>query len=352
MRRASGGFFDGLSLRRRAEELGALVGAPGFWAGPEARSLARELGRAEAALGRWDALSVDLDACRSLLASVSAEDGEALADDVERLEQAADELDRLLSPPRPEDRLGAIVEINAGAGGAEATEWCSMLLRMYQRWAASEGRAVEMTDSTQVESGLKSVTLLIGGEGAFGRLRGETGVHRLVRVSPHDAQGRRHTSFASVSVVPDVDDRVEIVLRDGDYERESFCSGGPGGQNVNKVASAVRLTHKATGIAVKCQSERSQLENLRLALKALRGRLYDLELRRRDEAFAARYESGKTAAAFGHRLRTYVLDPYRLVRDARTGHQTSDAFGVLDGGLGPFLDALPARSAVEDLEAP
>lgn len=235
------------------------------------------------------------------------------------------------------DALNAILTIKPGAGGTESQDWAEMLLRMYLRWAEREGFRTTVIDSTPGdEAGLKSATVRIEGENAYGLLQGESGVHRLVRISPFDQAARRHTSFASVFVIPEIDDRIEIVIRPEDLRIDTFRAGGHGGQHVNVTDSAVRITHLPTGIVVQCQNERSQHKNREMAMKVLRARLYELELEKRREE-QRKLDAAKPEISFGSQIRSYVLHPYRMVKDHRTRYQTSDTDRVLDGDLEPFI---------------
>jgi peptide chain release factor 2 len=276
-----------------------------------------------------------------------AEDDGAALDEVtaqlKALKALADkaELEALLSGEA--DGADAFLEINSGAGGTESADWANMLLRMYSRWAAAHGMEVEFIEETSGEQvGIKSATIKISGRNAYGWLKTEAGVHRLVRISPFDAAAKRHTSFASVWVFPVVDDTIEIEINPADVRTDTYRASGSGGQHVNKTDSAVRLTHIPSGIVVACQTQRSQHQNRDTAWKMLRARLYEAELQRR-EAAAQAVEDQKTDIGWGHQIRSYVLQPYQMVKDLRTGVETSDTDGVLDGDLDAFMAASLAQ---------
>ena len=235
------------------------------------------------------------------------------------------------------DRLNAIMTIKPGAGGTESQDWASILLRMYLRWAERKGMSASVLDETSgEEAGIKNATVQFGGENAYGLLAGETGVHRLVRISPFDQAARRHTSFASVFVIPEVDDKIEVNIRPEDLKVDTFRSGGKGGQNVNKVETAVRITHLPSGVVVACQAERSQHKNRELAMKMLRSRLYDMEVQKR-QAETDKLDETKMDISFGSQIRSYVMQPYQMIKDHRTKFEVGDVNRVLDGDLDPFI---------------
>ena len=237
------------------------------------------------------------------------------------------------------DRMNAIVTIKPGAGGTESQDWAEMLLRMYLRWAEQKGLRATVIDSTPgEEAGIKSATVEVEGENAFGLLTGESGVHRLVRISPFDQAARRHTSFASVFVIPEIDDQIDIVIKPEELRIDTFRAGGHGGQNVNKVESAVRITHLPSGLVVQCQNERSQHKNRELAMKVLRSRLYDLEMEKRQEE-TRKLDATKSDISFGSQIRSYTLQPYQLIKDHRTKVERGDVQKVLDGDLDSFIHA-------------
>jgi len=272
-----------------------------------------------------------------------------------KTEAARRELEALLSGEA--DANDAYLEVHAGAGGTESQDWAGILMRMYTRWAEQHGYKVEWLEESEGEgAGLKSATIQVKGHNAYGWLKTEHGVHRLVRISPFDSNARRHTSFASVAVFPVVDDRIKIEINEADVRVDTMRSQGAGGQHVNKTESAVRLTHIPTGVAVMCQAERSQHKNRATAWSMLRARLYDIELKRREEKAAAD-NAAKTDIGWGHQIRSYVLQPYQMVKDLRTGVTSPSPSDVLDGDLDPFMAAVLAQKAfgggpeeIEDVE--
>lgn len=328
----------------RAEEIEQLSLEPGFWDDQlRAQALNKEKARAEEVVRAWETPWKELEDAQALLElAEEADDEDSLREVEESLEEIekkvrALEFRRMLSGPN--DQADAILEINSGAGGTESMDWASMLLRMYTRYCESRGWEVETADFTAgEEAGIKSASIIIRGEYAYGFLKAEAGVHRLVRISPFDAQARRQTSFASVFVYPDIEDDIEIDVKESDVRIDVYRASGAGGQKVNKTSSAVRITHLETGITVAVQNERSQHKNRDLAWKILRARLYELEEQKRNAEKQA-VEETKTDIGWGNQIRSYVLAPYRLVKDLRTGEETGQVDKVLDGDLDPFLEA-------------
>jgi peptide chain release factor 2 len=324
--------------------LEAEVAKPEFWNDNErAQEVLKERTQLAKLVDDWSSSQAELD---DLLVLVElGEEGEdeatlvevrellvELTRQVERMEFA-----RMLSGPH--DQSNAIVSINAGAGGTEAQDWAEMLLRMYLRWCERKGFKTEITEyQPGEEAGAKSVTLTVEGPYAYGYLRAEKGIHRLVRISPYDANARRHTSFCSVFVFPEIADDVEVEVNDKDLRVDTYRSSGAGGQHVNKTDSAIRITHLPTGIVVSCQSERSQHKNRSTAMKQLRARLYELEMEKK-ESEATALVGEKKEIAWGSQIRSYVLHPYRMVKDHRTGFEVGNADGVLDGDLDGFVEA-------------
>jgi len=344
----SGGDFDWDSALRKLDELNARVEDPTLWDRPsEAQAVMRERTQLSGQINAVLTLERELEDAVGYAEMADAEGDEASLEEARAQlaaikEQAARaELEALLSGEA--DGNDAYLEINSGAGGTESNDWAGMLLRMYTRWATAHSMSFEVIEETQGEqAGIKSVTLQVKGHNAYGWLKTEAGVHRLVRISPFDSAAKRHTSFASVWVYPVVDDTIEIDINPSDVRTDTYRASGAGGQHINKTDSAVRLTHIPTGVAVACQSGRSQHQNREEAWKMLRARLYELELQRR-EAAAQALEDQKTDIGWGHQIRSYVLQPYQMVKDLRTEVETSDTQGVLDGDLDGFMGASLAQ---------
>ncbi|MET0285569.1 MAG: peptide chain release factor 2 [Polyangiales bacterium] len=339
-----GGIFDVDGLRHRIESLNHDTQAPGFWDDQDrAQKVLRERSGYESTVERHEKLTKDANDLTELL-ELAADDESLLNEVGEQIPALVEgvrklELMRMLSGP--EDKSDAIVSIHPGAGGVEAQDWSEMLMRMYLRWCEKKGYKTEMLDHQPgEEAGIKDASFLVSGPNAYGFLRSENGVHRLIRISPFDANARRQTSFSAVDVVPDLDDDVgEIEIKPEDLRVDTYRAQGAGGQHVNKTESAVRFTHLPTGIVVACQQERSQHKNRALAMKMLRGRLYEKARQEREAAFEAAYGGDKSGINFGSQIRSYTMAPYTLVKDERTELKVSQVDAVLDGDIDDFIEA-------------
>ena len=324
--------------------------APDFWDDP-AKSAPilqkrRMVERKVDALKQLREDSEELETWRELVAE--GDDDPEMMSFLERAEKDVERLELEIKLSGPNDGKNAILAIHPGAGGTDSQDWAEMLLRMYLRYAEAQGHEVELYDRQDAdEAGIKSATFAVRGENAFGYLKSESGVHRLVRISPFDANARRQTSFASVYVYPEIDDDIEIEVLDKDLKIDTYRASGAGGQHVNRTDSAVRMTHLPTGIVVTCQNERSQHKNRATALKIMKIRLYDLEMKKREEERAA-VEDAKMEISFGSQIRSYVLHPYRMVKDHRTNTEVGDADGVLDGNITPFIESWLRSSMAQE----
>ncbi|MBF0494190.1 MAG: peptide chain release factor 2 [Candidatus Omnitrophica bacterium] len=337
------GYLDYGHKRSRMTELEGALNSPEVWKNQEeAKKLSEELRSIKSVINPFVAAEKDIISIKELAGMVEADDTHTLTEIKSETDKLAGEIDRLEFRSllgEKTDKCNAILSINAGAGGTESCDWVSMIFRMYVQWAESHGHKLEVLDQlTGEEAGIKNVTFTISGEFAYGNLKSEIGVHRLVRISPFDANKRRHTSFASVDVVPEILDDIDIQINETDLKIDTYRSGGAGGQHVNTTDSAVRITHIPSGLVVQCQNERSQHKNKASAMNVLKSRLYDLEKRRRDEEINKSYDS-KKKIEWGSQIRSYVLHPYKMVKDHRTDFETSSAEDVLDGELDGFIEA-------------
>lgn len=352
-----GGIFDVEGLRRQLDHLDAQASAASFWDDPErAQKLVQERAGIETKVKRMDRLTSEVKDLDELLELASIEEDQSMISDVTSQIPALEsgvrqaEIARMLD--RPEDGSDAIVYVNPGAGGIDAQDWAGILFRMYLRWAERKGYSVEMLDHQPgEEAGIKDASFAVRGPNAYGFLKAENGVHRLIRISPFDSNARRHTAFAAVHVVPEIDDDVEVDIKKDDLEVDTMRAGGKGGQHVNKTESAIRIKHMPTGIVVKCTAERSQHKNRATAMKMLRGLIYERLFAEKEKEFADAYHSGKSAIDFGSQIRTYTMQPYQLVKDERTEHKVSNIDAVLDGDLDPFLEAYLLSLAEKEEES-
>jgi peptide chain release factor 2 len=349
-------FLDWDRALRRLHELNARVEDPALWNDPkQAQAIMQERRRLDEAVNAVNSIARERDDTLELIEMAEAEGDAAMTDEAYAslaelaVRAETDKVKALLAGEA--DANNTYIEVNAGAGGTESQDWAQMLQRMYQRWAERHGMKVELIDFHAGEqAGIKSATMMLKGENAYGWTKTESGVHRLVRISPYDSSARRHTSFASVWVYPEVDDDIDIVINESELRIDTYRASGAGGQHINTTDSAVRITHLPTGIVVQCQNQRSQHKNKAEAYNQLRARLYERELQER-EAIANATNASKTDIGWGHQIRSYVLQPYQLVKDLRTGVTSTAPGDVLDGALDPFMAAaLSQRVTGETVE--
>ncbi|GAA0368229.1 peptide chain release factor 2 [Bacillus horti] len=339
-----GGLFDLENKERRIAELEEVMAQPEFWNDQEAaQKTINESNALKASVDRYNKMAGEYEDVLVMLELAKEEGDESLLEEaaqaVKSIKNDIQEFELQLLLSEPHDKNSAILELHPGAGGTESQDWAEMLLRMYTRWSEDKGFKVETLDYLPGdEAGVKSVTLLIKGHNAYGYLKAEKGVHRLVRISPFDSSGRRHTSFVSCSVVPELDDDIDIDIRPDDLKIDTYRSSGAGGQHVNTTDSAVRITHIPTGVVVTCQSERSQIKNREKAMKILMGRLYEKQVEEQQKQLNE-IKGDQKDIAWGSQIRSYVFHPYSMVKDHRTNKEVGNVNAVMDGELDPFIDA-------------
>ncbi len=340
-----GGVFDSEAVKKRIAEKETLTGNPDFWNDPKkAEQLLSEIKKLKNRIEPWEALIADIEDLETLYELTQEMDAEEQSASIEEIDTSLtalreqfEKLNTLSLLSDEVDGSDAFLTVHAGAGGTEACDWARMLTRMYLRWAERHGFNVETLDELEADEGVKSITLQISGAYAYGLLKTESGVHRLIRISPFDANARRHTSFSSVYVFPVLDDTIEVSIRPEDLRVDTYRAGGAGGQHVNKTDSAVRLTHLPTGIVVACQNERSQISNRATAMSMLRARLYEY-YRNEKEKENAKFAAEKKGISWGNQIRSYIFQPYTMVKDHRTKHETGNIQAVMDGDIDSFIE--------------
>ena len=346
MRISSGNYeviFDIDAKLKRIQALEGETARENFWDNQQtSQKIVRELKSLKSIVEPFLKIKEGVEDVRDIIGIAEAEDVESLKyfkEELSKISRRVDDLEFKTLLNGENDPNNAILIINAGAGGTEACDWAAMIIRMHTLWAESKGYEITWLDQLQgEEAGIKNAILLIKGDYAYGYLKSESGVHRLVRISPFDANKRRHTSFASVDCIPELSDEIKIDIKEADLKIDTFRAGGKGGQHVNKTDSAVRITHLPTGIVTQCQNERSQFKNKTMAMKLLKAKLYEKEQRKKAEKTACSYDSKKDIE-WGSQIRSYVLHPYKMVKDHRTGFETGNAQAVLDGKLDGFIEA-------------